>query len=296
MVPHGSPVVRFLQFLIAAAKTRSFERVKASEGGPIDDHFVRACFALIRLAPLCALEVPLLIAYDQMTTAFLTQGEKMESSIFGIHMAPALMQNVDPIVVIIASIAIEQYLYPHLRQRDRMPSVLTRFFLGNLLGLLSLLCAYFVEVAVMSSEHDLYSVPIWWQVPQFAFIAVGEIFMISTGYEVAFTYAPDELKAVASATNLMFFAIAGYLSSGLFVVCESWMPDFNEKQPSSYRDSHYDFYFLLLGVICSAGCFACAMFRPYFATMQVYHNVTSDEEVQLSASAIPDVVMPPIEG
>ncbi|EER16394.1 hypothetical protein Pmar_PMAR023152, partial [Perkinsus marinus ATCC 50983] len=58
----------------------------------------------------------------------------------------------------------------------------------------------------------------WWQVPQFWVIAAGEIFLTSTSYEVAFTYSPSHLKAVSSAINLLFFAIANFIAGAIFQV------------------------------------------------------------------------------
>lgn len=268
MLPRGSPVVGFARLLFSALRRRGFQNCKRSHGGDFEDSFVDACLALIRLLPLCSLEVPMLVAYNQMTTAFLTQGEKMRSVIFGASMAPAMMQNVDPVAVIVSSLLIEQKLYPLLRRRGSMPTVLTRFLIGNLFGALSLGCAFVVERVVMS--EPIYTISIWWQVPQFVFIAVGEVFLISTGYEMAFTYAPDELKTMSSACNLIFFALAGYISGGLFLACASWMPDFDATKPETYQDAHYDYYFIVLAVTCVVGAIGCVLFRPYFASMRVY--------------------------
>lgn len=277
MIPSGSPVVRFAKFLFDALKRRSFKRCRVSQGGNVDDAFVDASIALLKLMPLCALQVPFLVAYNQMTTAYLTQGEKMKRQIFGAEFAAALMQNVDALTVIAFSVFVERLLYPKLRSMDRMPSVLSRFMIGNLFGASSLLSALIVELVVKS--EPLGSVPIWWQVPQFACIAIGEIFMISTGYEVAFTYAPPELKTVSSACNLVFFAIAGYLSGALFLICSAWMPDFKATDPQTYEEAHYDYYFTVLGSACLGGCLACFAVRPFFKTMKPYADVTTAVEV-----------------
>jgi solute carrier family 15 (peptide/histidine transporter), member 3/4 len=269
MVPAGSPVVKFAKFLFCALRHRSFSSCRVSQGGEIDDSFVAASLALLKLMPLCGLQVPFLVAYNQMTTAFLTQGEKMKREVFGVSFAAALMQNVDAITVIIASLVVERLLYEKLRSLDRMPSVLSRFIIGNLFGAASLISAFFVELVVKSQEIE--TVSIWWQVPQFAFIAIGEIFMISTGYEVAFTYAPSELKTVSSACNLIFFAVAGYLSAALFLICADWMPDFKADDPQTYQSAHYDYYFGVLASACFCGCLACLAIRPFFKTMKPYH-------------------------
>lgn len=132
------------------------------------------------------------------------------------------------------------------------------------MGTVSLLCAMGLERAIMASPDPSNTISIWWQVPQFCFIALGEIFLISTSYEVAFTYAPEPLKAVGSALNLMFLAIASALSAVLFEVCASWMPNYNAEVPSSWQDAHYDYFFILLASISFiSGLLSLAM-NPYF--------------------------------
>ena len=127
---------------------------------------------------------------------------------------------------------------------------------------MSVMCAYAVERKIMASA--IHTVSIWWQVPQFTCIAVAEIFLISTSYEVAFTFAPDALKAVVSAMNLLFFSLAGFLSGIFFVSFSDWMPNFDAADPTTYQGSHYDYYYLVLAGVCGVGALACVGFRPYY--------------------------------
>jgi dipeptide/tripeptide permease len=275
MLPTGSPVVSFARLLVAAAPQCSIHKCRISQGGCFDDQFVTDCMFVVRLLPLLSLVMPVMIAYNQMTTAFLTQGEKMHHVIFGQEFAPALMQNIDPIAVVITSVLVDGMLYPFLRERGQMLSVLTRYTIGTGIACCAVLCAFGVELMVKSG--DLEAVSIWWQVPQFSLIAVAEVFVISTSYEIAFTYAPLSLKTVSSGCNLIFFAISGYISGGLFVVCESWMPDFNKADPSTYKNAHYDYYFLVLAGACAFGVLCCLAFRPVFATMSIYSAAPQDD-------------------
>lgn len=262
ILPQGSPLLKMVQVLLTGVRQCSLESSKKSNGGTYEDRFVDDTKAVLRLIPIFLLVVPLLIAYNQMSTAFLIQGHKMHSTFFGARMAPALMQSVDSVAVIMASCIVDRWLYPTLRQSNRMPSVLTRFVFGNVLGAFSVMCAFCVERTVMA--QPLYTVSIWSQVPQFVCIAFAEIFLISTSYEVAFTNAPDSLKAVASAFNLLFFSVAGFVSGLLFVACEKWMPDFDPKKASTYQDSRYDLYYLVLAGICCVGAVGSFLLRPYY--------------------------------
>ncbi|TEB19547.1 MFS transporter [Perkinsus sp. BL_2016] len=138
-----------------------------------------------------------------------------------------------------------------LRKKDKMPSVMIRFAVGYCFGVLANLCALGVELLVKDVEAG--TVSIWLQVPQFAFVAFGEIFIFSTSYEVAFTKSPEALKAVASATNLVGFAIAGFTGSALFQVCSPWL-----------KGNHYDYYFALFTGICAIFAILSVVLNKHF--------------------------------
>ena len=265
MAPQGSNIVKIMQVLwISMKRCRSLEALKESAGGPFKDTFIDDTKSLLYLLPIFSLTVPFNVCYNQMTTAFLSQGLKLRSDFFGLPMAPSLMQNVDPIAVIVFSFFVEYLLYNKLRDANKMPSVLTRFFIGCCMGTLALLCAMGLELAIMHSRDPIADISIWWQVPQFSFIALGEIFLISTSYEVAFTYAPEPLKAVGSALNLFFLAIAAGISAGLVEACGSWMPDYDASNPASWQNSHYDYYFIMLASISFASGVVSLALNPYF--------------------------------
>jgi solute carrier family 15 (peptide/histidine transporter), member 3/4 len=265
MEPQGSQVVQVMRVIGSCIKECSpIGRMKESNGGRYSDKFVGETQSLLNLVPLFALTVPFNICYNQMTTVFYTQGTKLSSYFFGVPMTPSLMQNVDPISVIVFSLIVEYFLYNKLRERDMMPSVLVRFFVGCCMGTISVLCAMGLERAIMNSPDPENTISIWWQVPQFCFIAIGEIFLISTSYEVAFTYSPESMKAVGSALNLLFIGAAAFAAGGINAACASWMPSYDPTNPASWQDSHYDYFFILLGGISFVSGIASLLMRPYF--------------------------------
>jgi peptide/histidine transporter 3/4 len=265
MAPQGSNVVRIVEVLWASiTRCTPFSALKESSGGRFKDSFIDDTKSLLYLLPIFALTVPFNVCYNQMTTAFLSQGLKLKSDFFGVPMTPSLMQNIDPIAVIVFSFLVEYLMYNKLRAANKMPSILTRFFIGCCMGTLALLCAMGLEFAIMSSNNPQESVSIWLQVPQFSFIALGEIFLISTSYEVAFTYAPEPLKALGSALNLLFLAIAAGISAGLVELCAPWMPDYDSSIPATWQNCHYDYYFMMLASVCFASGFVALALNPYF--------------------------------
>ncbi|KAF4654177.1 hypothetical protein FOL46_008845 [Perkinsus olseni] len=289
--PQGSAVLEVCKVIGYACYKLSLEKCKKSRGGPFDDRFIEDAKEIFRLIPLFTIIIPFTIAYDQMTTAWLTQAEKMNLDTFGWQMPAALMQNIDSVAIIVNSLLIDGLLYSWLRSKGKMWSVLTRMCVGSLMGSASLLLSLAVEYAIM--YRPLYTVSVWWQVPQFWVIAAGEIFLTSTSYEVAFTYSPSHLKAVSSAINLLFFAIANFIAGAIFQVCSPWMPDFT---PSDYPDSvmyygsHYDYYYLLLAGICVIGAFMCLALMPYFNRVdREAKKRQQEEDAELAAASSSEV-------
>ena len=97
-----------------------------------------------------------------------------------------------------------------------------------------------------------------WQVFSYTLIGIGEIFAVSSAYEVAFTTAPPERKAQASAVNL--FCVGGLpniLCIGLYQVGARWFTNSRGTTEISnledYCTAHVYKYFLVLFVICILG-------------------------------------------
>ncbi|KAF4652165.1 hypothetical protein FOL47_011234, partial [Perkinsus chesapeaki] len=111
-------------------------------------------------------------------------------------------------------------------------------------------------------------------------VAAGEVFLLSTEYEIAFTFSPESLKAVASAVSLLFIAAAFGLSAVLFDLCAPWLPDFDPSNPSqvSHKGSHYEYFYLVLIALCAIGAVACLALIPYFKRVsEAKHQIEVDK-------------------
>ena len=272
MKPQGSVVLKIVKVIYHGAGKLSLNKCRESQGGTFEDHFIDDAQSLFSLVPFFALVIPFNICYIQIFTGFESQSAKMYSSLFGWEMPYAWMVNIDPISVILGSLFVDKVLFPALRNKNLMPSILNRFVIGFCCGVISNLCAMGVEFLVLGGGEG--EVSIWWQVPQFAFIAFGEIFIISTSYEVAYTKSPDSLKAVASAFNLVGFAVAGFIAAALIQVCKPW-----------FDSNHYDYYYGLFAGMCAAFAVVCYFLNGYFK--RVFDKAEEHREAALQRSAAP---------
>ncbi len=267
MKPQGSAVVQIFKVMASGIRRLSLDACRKSAGGEYDDRFIDDAKCLFSLVPFFAMVIPFNITYYQIFSGFESQSTKMNNVVFGWTMPHEWMVNIDPISVIIGSWIVDSFIFPALRKRSMMPSIMIRFFVGYIFGVIANLCAMGVEMIIMSAEPG--SVSIWLQVPQFAFVAFGEILIFSTSYEVAFTKSPEPLKAVSSAFNLVGFAIAGFTGAALIGACKGWTDN-----------GHYDFYFGLFAGIC--GLFAIS---SYF-TNEHFNRVFARADAHMKSSSM----------
>lgn len=159
---------------------------------------------MLPIAGISALIVPFNVAYSQMATTFKVQGIVMKSALGG-YLDAATINTIDAISVLACGYLVGSHLYPALAKRDIRIPTSYKFALGSFCGVLAMGFALLAEYKI----HKTYAknggeISIWWQTFSYILIGCGEIFCISAAYEVAFTIAPHDQKAFASATNLFF--------------------------------------------------------------------------------------------
>lgn len=209
------------------------------------------------VALIMALIIPFNIAYNQCPTTFMVQGAVMEPFL-GFIEAPSL-DILDSVSVLVAGFIVSSYLYPFLAKNNIKMATGYKFALGSAIGALAILWSLVVEKWI----HEEYNrsggkINVVWQAPSYILVGMGEIFSISTAYEVAFTASPPNKKAFACAFNL--FCIGGIpnmLSLGLYRLCEQWFQNDsgsgNIGRIHDYAEANVAKYFWLLFVIALLG-------------------------------------------
>jgi proton-dependent oligopeptide transporter, POT family len=223
---------------------------------------------------LCCLIIPFNIVYSQQATMFIVQGTVMRKA-FGFLDAPS-MNNADSISVLVFGTLIGQKMYPWLAQRNIKIATTHKFAIGSALGAMAISWAMLVEHLIHVNYYNHIekggsgggggvdgdddgdcTISVLWQLPSYILVGAGEIFAISTAYETAFTVAPPQKKALASAINI--FCIGGIpnvLCLILYQICSSWFRNSvtgsaNIHTLESYAHAKIGHYFrLLLGIAC----------------------------------------------
>jgi POT family proton-dependent oligopeptide transporter len=208
--------------------------------------------SIYAVAQVSMLVVPFNIAYSQMATTFIVQGTVMRK--FGFVDA-ASMNNADAIAVLWFGYLIGSHFYPWLARNEIKLQTTHKFALGSFLGTLAIAWALLVE----SWIHNTYqisgdSISVLWQAPAYMLIGVGEIFAVSAAYEVAFTIAPPQKKALCSAINLFNVGgIPSVLCIMLYHACARWFQNASgaaniQKLQLYTQASVYKYFWVLFGI------------------------------------------------
>lgn len=150
-----------------------------------------------------------------MTNNLISQAATME-----LHGAPNdLINNIDPIALVIFIPLTDMYLYPGLERMGIRFTPIKKIAWGFALGSASMIAACVLQYYIYhlgpcsthpSSEDCEGPAPInvWVQTIPYLLIAFSEIFASITGLEYAFTKAPKNMRSVVTAVFLFMSAIS----------------------------------------------------------------------------------------
>ncbi|KAF8608890.1 PTR2-domain-containing protein [Ceratobasidium sp. AG-I] len=163
------------------------------------------------------------VPYNQMTNNIVSQAGTMST-----HGVPNdILQNIDPIAIIIIIPLMDRLVYPGLRKLGWVVRPIQRITFGFILMALSMLYTALLQRAIYRTnpcgkfvtDCDTPSyLNVWLQTPAYVLIAAGEIFASITGLEYAFTKAPLRMKSLVMAAFLFTTAISNAISEALVPV------------------------------------------------------------------------------
>ena len=211
----------------------------------------------------------------QFSSNFVTQADQMAG-----HGIPNdLMQNFDPISIIVFIPILETTVYPLLRRLHISFRPITRISLGFIVASLAMMYAAIVQHLIYSAgpcyEHPKCAasavngvksgnnVHIAIQTPAYVFIGVSEIFASVSGLEYAYTKAPPSMKSFVQSMYLLTNAFGAALAEAL--------------TPAAYDPA---ILWMFTGLAC--GAFVAGIIFWF-----VYHGLNKQEE-ELNALDVVD--------
>ncbi|KAI5287472.1 hypothetical protein KEM54_005979 [Ascosphaera aggregata] len=245
--PQGSIITDCFKCIFMMIKARSTDGPKPSvlaavgreQTVPWDDHFVDEVKRALIGCQVFTIYPIYWVVYGQFSSNFVTQAAQMQG-----HGIPNdLMQNFDPIAIIVFIPVMEKIFYPALLKMKIQVRPITRISFGFLVASLAMAYAAIVQHLIYSAgpcyKHpaaciidgkaitEPNNVHIGIQVPAYALIGISEIFASVTGLEYAYTKAPPSMKSFVQSmyllTNAFGSAIAEALTPAAYDPAILWM-------------------------------------------------------------------------
>ncbi|VAI59716.1 unnamed protein product [Triticum turgidum subsp. durum] len=212
---------------------------------------------LLRLLPVWITSVIVSSAFSQMNTTFVQQGSAMEMTILSVPVPAASLASFEVICVMTWVLLYNKVIVPALRSfsssGDGEPSQLQRMGAGRLLMALTMAVAALVEMKRLDSAARGEEISISWQLPQYFFLAGGEVFCYIAQLEFFFDEAPDTMKSMCTSLALLTIALGSYMSSFIYAIVEAFTA--TGDSPGWISDDlnkgHLDYFFWAMAAMCT---------------------------------------------
>jgi len=218
---------------------------------------------VLNLFPLLGTFMIYFVAYCQMGTTFILQGQGMNTQLGSITIAPATLATVYIVALLLLLPLYEFVVAPAFRKWSRPITDLQRVGAGYLVAAAAMLVAAGVETIRLqqvaeygledinpsSSENtdsggyeatEVVPMSILWQIPQYLLIALSEVLSFVGVTEMMYSHAPETMKSTCFSLCMMAVALGSYLAA-LFIFLfglTGWLSNINS--------GHLNYYWFIL--------------------------------------------------
>ncbi len=170
--------------------------------------------------------------YYQSQSAWVLQAEKMELKWLGITWLPAQMQAANSVLVVVMIPLFAYVVYPAINKLWPL-TLLRKMEIGMFVTAASFLVPIWIETQIQQGGRP----SIGWQVVAYVFLTAAELMVSITSLEFAYTQAPNKMKSLIQALNLLSISLGNIIAAVVNVVIEN--PDGTSKLPGA---SYYWFF------------------------------------------------------
>ncbi|KAI3796173.1 hypothetical protein L1987_38838 [Smallanthus sonchifolius] len=254
-------------------------------------HRVEELKSVIRMGPIWASGIFLILAYAQQHTFSLQQAKTMNRSLTKSFQIPAGSMTVFTLTTMLITIVFYDRIFVPIMRKftgvERGITFLTRMGIGFSISVFATLVAGFVEIkhknvafahGLTYKPHETIPISVFWLVPQYTLHGMAEAFMSIGHLEFFYDQAPESMRSTATALFWMAIAAGNYGSTLLVTLVHkvsadqdgsNWLPDDNLN-----KGKLECFYWLitLLQVLNLVYYLFCAKFYTLKPIQQVASN------------------------
>lgn len=191
----------------------------------------------------------------QGSTFFIKQGGEMDRKIFKHFEIPAASVYTLTSVGMIASVALyDKVLLPYLRKvtgNERGINILTRISIGMVILIISMIISALVERKRLNMSLQGKIISVFWLVPQFLLIGIGDGFSLVGMQEYFYEQVPDSMRSLGLAFYLSVIGVGSFLSTLLITIvdCVTGMKGGERWIGKDLNHSRLDYFYWLLVII-----------------------------------------------
>jgi POT family proton-dependent oligopeptide transporter len=168
--------------------------------------------AVLRVSAVFATIATFWSLFFQYGSSWVLQAERMERRVLGYEIKASQMSTLDPLLVLAAIPILAGWIYPVLERRGARVTALRKMTAGMFVTVFSFVAAGIVQWALDGGARP----HVAWQVPQYVFLAVGEVLVSVTALEFAYTQAPPSMKSTVMSLWYLTIAAGSLLGYAYF--------------------------------------------------------------------------------
>ncbi|MEN6578439.1 MAG: MFS transporter, partial [Phycisphaerales bacterium] len=174
--------------------------------------------------------------YYQSQSAWVLQAEKMDLKWLGITWLPAQMQAANSVLVVVMIPLFAYVVYPAINRLWPL-TLLRKMEIGMFVTAASFLVPIWIETQIQQGGRP----SIGWQVVAYVFLTAAELMVSITSLEFAYTQAPNKMKSLIQAANLLSICLGNIFAAVVNIAIEN--PDGTSKLPGA---SYYWFFAIVM--------------------------------------------------
>ncbi|CAM6098697.1 unnamed protein product [Calypogeia fissa] len=164
--------------------------------------------------------------FEQQYTKWVFQAKSMNlkvSWLGGLVMQPEQIQALNPLLVLIIIPALDKAIYPFCRKCNIPLPPLRKLVIGMASTVLAFVASGVLQLAIdndlkSNSINQIGNLSVFWQMPQYFFITLGEVLINVTGLEFAYSQAPASMKSVLLASWQVSQAIGNFMTAVVIAI------------------------------------------------------------------------------
>lgn len=189
--------------------------------------------------------------FDQTSSAWVQQAERLDRNLLGWEVLPAQVQSINPLLIMLFVPLFSYVVYPALRRIMNL-TPLRKIALGMFLTVPSFLLSALIETWLTAGE----TVGVAWQFLAFSIITAAEVLVSITCLEFSYSQAPLRMKSVIMALFLLSVSVGN-----LFTTAVNFILQDADGNLTIGQAEYYLFFAGVMGMAATAFLFVAKHYK-----------------------------------